>query len=525
MPAWTGWREADVRPVFPPTSGFTPINASASTADVSTRVTAVAPDPIITQGSGLDSKKPKLVESLMQNTSGARGNKTVPKPKKRANTDTRASKSKRQKAVDSTEDISIADNGTSSTRAASKPKMASSSRSARTTSKQPKDNNDNNVTQPAIASSANFRTSIYSPVTTIESVQSTALPTSICALTAASGLGATIYTGQATARPRKGASVADCLVPHSQVTTVTLTRSPKLCSIEECEDDLDLCFGKAVYCFDSRVEDRATQLPTPCTSDAPALPVARCQSIHRAKEAVIPDQIQTEDDFIMSDASDDNADTNEAPPRSPIPSARDRKQNMREVEHDEDYGGALLSDAERRLLHDMQISKQDTIKPVVRKPFPAPVLDRSPLFGVSNSGVLRTCFRIGEALNIGCKAIRERKNVLLELYARVVHSSHDQQPSRYQRFTIHDLYHDKPPHVEGTYALWDQSRLWELDSNVFLVSRPEGIMCRLIGRMKRTGQQWQLEILSIWEATWEDVESVASIYAKSGEEPWLEADT
>jgi len=32
--------------------------------------------------------------------------------------------------------------------------------------------------------------------------------------------------------------------------------------------------------------------------------------------------------------------------------------------------------------------------------------------------------------------------------------------------------------------------------------------------MKRDGTKWRLEILSIWQADWEDVEHVAGIYAK-----------
>lgn len=42
-------------------------------------------------------------------------------------------------------------------------------------------------------------------------------------------------------------------------------------------------------------------------------------------------------------------------------------------------------------------------------------------------------------------------------------------------------------------------------------------MCRLIARMKRDGMKWRLEVLNIWEATWEDVEYVAGIYTKRAE--------
>lgn len=49
----------------------------------------------------------------------------------------------------------------------------------------------------------------------------------------------------------------------------------------------------------------------------------------------------------------------------------------------------------------------------------------------------------------------------------------------------------------------------------FLIRRPQGIMCRMIARMRRDDTKWKLEILNVWEATWEDVEHVAGIYASS----------
>lgn len=128
--------------------------------------------------------------------------------------------------------------------------------------------------------------------------------------------------------------------------------------------------------------------------------------------------------------------------------------------------------------------------------------------------MLRTCFRVGEALNTGCQAVRNNDNVVLELYARVSESSRDAKPSRKQHFVIKDLYHDNPPHLRGIFELWDQSALWELDSRPFLSTGAEGIVCRLIARMKRDGTKWRLEILNIWQADWEDVERVAAIHAK-----------
>ena len=91
---------------------------------------------------------------------------------------------------------------------------------------------------------------------------------------------------------------------------------------------------------------------------------------------------------------------------------------------------------------------------------------------------------------------------------------------------FHDLYHDRPPYLEGICELWNQSKLWELDTRSFLDAekRQEGVLCRVIARMKTkdgsNGKRigWRLEVLSVWEAGWEDVEFVAGIYGKRRDE-------
>ena len=91
---------------------------------------------------------------------------------------------------------------------------------------------------------------------------------------------------------------------------------------------------------------------------------------------------------------------------------------------------------------------------------------------------------------------------------------------------FHDLYHTRPPYLEGTCELWNQSRLWELDTRNFLAAqkRPAGVMCRAIARLKRKDvvagkvNGWRLEVLSIWEAGWEDIDFIAGIYGKERDE-------
>lgn len=87
---------------------------------------------------------------------------------------------------------------------------------------------------------------------------------------------------------------------------------------------------------------------------------------------------------------------------------------------------------------------------------------------------------------------------------------------------FHDLYHDRPPYLEGTCELWNQTKLWELDTRDFLGLDKTGksVMCRTIARMKKKegaeGTGWRLEVLSIWEAGWDDIDFVSGLYSKNG---------
>ncbi|KAF1938950.1 hypothetical protein EJ02DRAFT_353415 [Clathrospora elynae] len=146
-------------------------------------------------------------------------------------------------------------------------------------------------------------------------------------------------------------------------------------------------------------------------------------------------------------------------------------------------------------------------KPIARRPFPNAVRDRSPIIGLSSSAFLRTCFRIGEAINQSCQASKSGKNVMIELYARVFES---ERTDTTQQFTFCDLFHVKPPYIKGIYgaAVWKTVQLFEYDSRRLL---QQGRMCRCIGTMKREGKEWVMTVLNIWEATWEDMKWVEGI--------------
>ena len=147
--------------------------------------------------------------------------------------------------------------------------------------------------------------------------------------------------------------------------------------------------------------------------------------------------------------------------------------------------------------------------PFARPPFPRPVLDRSPILGLSNATVLRTCFRIGEALNAATQASRSKIDAIIELYARTSTSTRGMNGGCKQHFQFKDLFSDKPPYLTGTSTVWKGVGLWDQDLKVFLRSTGQGKMCRVVGRMKRgkeqPGEGWEMIVLSVWEVQWEDV--------------------
>ena len=151
--------------------------------------------------------------------------------------------------------------------------------------------------------------------------------------------------------------------------------------------------------------------------------------------------------------------------------------------------------------------------PFIRPPFPKPIRDRSPILGLTNHTVLRTSFRIGEALNAAAAASRANTDAIIELYARIVSSEREPAGGFKRAFQIGDLFTDKPPYLNATYSLWKGVDLWDADSKPFLGENGKGKMARVMGRIKRRAQGGGCEmvVLSIWEVDWEDVEVAKGI--------------
>lgn len=148
-------------------------------------------------------------------------------------------------------------------------------------------------------------------------------------------------------------------------------------------------------------------------------------------------------------------------------------------------------------------------KPIVRSVFPDPVRDRSPVIGLSSKLMLRSCFRVGEAISQAGKAMKQGQNLLFELYARVLSSERD---AAKQHFVFSDVFHHRPPYLKGEYdaAIWKNVELFNYDSGRFL---PDAKMCRCVGKIKRNDKDktWVMIVHNIWEATWEDIDWVEGI--------------
>ncbi|KAI9733968.1 MAG: hypothetical protein M1834_002625 [Cirrosporium novae-zelandiae] len=162
------------------------------------------------------------------------------------------------------------------------------------------------------------------------------------------------------------------------------------------------------------------------------------------------------------------------------------------------------------LLKSVANPRSKALIPITRPRFPQPLKDRSPIIGVNPSIVLRTCFRIGDAINAASSCQKIPTNCLIELYALVTFSSVITSPGPWvQHFQFADLFHPhRPPFMNGMWEGWRGSALWEADGKTFLGGRTTGKICRAVGKLERelACRRWVLRIKSIWEAGWDDVE-------------------
>lgn len=263
------------------------------------------------------------------------------------------------------------------------------------------------------------------------------------------------------------------------------------------------------------IKNDSRQLPTPQPSD----PVLNTSSPQQSCNGQLAPSHEPDDEWMFLDDEVDltsvDLTSDQIPTSGPVLPASS-PERVSEVSMAECFQGGPDQASGSRAVPSIaqsgleESSGKNWLRPVTRPPFPERTRDRSSIIGLSASMVLRTCFRVGEAINVGCQAVRVGRTVVIELYARVTSSWREQNGVR-QHFVFADLFHNRPPYVNGMYELWKGAELWDYDSQRFLDPSDSTKMCRCIGKMKREDHKWKLTILNIWEATWEDIEYVKGV--------------
>ena len=170
--------------------------------------------------------------------------------------------------------------------------------------------------------------------------------------------------------------------------------------------------------------------------------------------------------------------------------------------------------------------------PFMRSHLPSPAPPSSVIPSLIPSRRIATCFRTAEVLRL-LSPFPPGTMLHFELYACVVKSSRNTS-TKIQDFTLADLFFpQRPPYLQAAYALWAGSRLFDHDSAAFLGGDGAGNkMCRAILQVVKGGgrgdalspirgnqggmnlnqaKSTEFKMLSIWEATWDDVQYVKGI--------------
>ena len=152
------------------------------------------------------------------------------------------------------------------------------------------------------------------------------------------------------------------------------------------------------------------------------------------------------------------------------------------------------------------------LKPFINPAVPSAVGERSPIAGVSSHPRVVTHFRLGQALNDAAMRNKELRasDAIVELYARVLKSR--REGSR-QSFELADLFHyTRAPYLSADWVGWKGLPYFELDGAAFLEEGASEKICRAIGRIeKNSGNGWRMCVLSIWEASWDDIDAVKGV--------------
>jgi hypothetical protein len=177
------------------------------------------------------------------------------------------------------------------------------------------------------------------------------------------------------------------------------------------------------------------------------------------------------------------------------------------------------------------------LTPFLRSSLPQPAPLQSLIPSLLPHRRIPTLFRIAEVHRLLATLPPEASPQRIELYATVT-SSHRCFDMKIQEFAFADLFFPhRPPYLRGTYTAWQLCPLFDGDSVPFLEPPNGSKLCRAIVQVTKNsttrnarqtrssplrgssgsqgdvkeGAVLEVEVLNIWEATWEDVEYAKGI--------------
>ena len=177
------------------------------------------------------------------------------------------------------------------------------------------------------------------------------------------------------------------------------------------------------------------------------------------------------------------------------------------------------------------------MSPFLRLNFPQPAPSQFTIPSLIPHRRIPTVFRIAEVHRLLATLSSNAPPQRIELYAAVACSRRALHANT-QEFTFADLFFPhRPPYLCGTYTAWKLCELFNEDSAPFLGTAGESRLCRAIVQVTKNSLNgnvcpdrpsplpmpgggkggWKeadaldVEVLNIWEATWEDVEYVKGI--------------
>ncbi|EMR11339.1 hypothetical protein PNEG_00368 [Pneumocystis murina B123] len=146
------------------------------------------------------------------------------------------------------------------------------------------------------------------------------------------------------------------------------------------------------------------------------------------------------------------------------------------------------------------VSKKESfnypISPIARNPFPLTILGKSVISGLSsNDTLLRTCFRVGEALKVSNLQKNSMIIYLIEFFGIIKEFNKEKSLFTY---VIADLFHPlRGPYIYASYH----------DYHITITFQNNDIV-RILGVFKKNRTRNEINVIKMYPCTWEKIQHI-----------------